>query len=419
MDGRHFDLFNPKNLFQIYFIVQLPLILVLGTNLDLPGFFVLSKSTALHDIAKLGIIFCVAHLAMVIAYYSFGRKHISFGVTDAFKWRYSRVRLICLFLVIIGYLAFYYLLYINGGYAAFVENREVWRAGGMAGQGWLIFPATSMLSIAAIAYLIVSAHSFKNKYGILKFVLLCILVVAPASQLGFRGLMLLPVLQLIFVYDKRVRRINFRSSLPLMAVLMILFTGYGIYREIYHIFAGGIDLNLAASALVERPELIYGIFLRSKGADIVASVIQQLGDRNFMFFYPSVIESLTIFIPSDLWSSKPVPLSVQFSVNFFGISGGVSPTVVGEAFWHGGYFGIVLTMIIFGMLFRVFQNIVVNRTYKDSTIFILASIFPSLIMMAEAIQGYLNSIVLTLICCFILVICFSLTFTKGRQVLGI
>jgi oligosaccharide repeat unit polymerase len=415
-DGRNFDLFNPKNLFQIYFIVQLPLVLVIGTNMDFTGFLALSENTDLNDIAELGLIFTIAHLAMVMAYYSFGKKYLSIAIVDTVKWRHARVRLICLFLVIIGYLAFYYLLQINGGYASFIEIREAWRAGGMTGQGWLIFPATSMLSIAAIAYLIVSAQKFKNKSGLLRFFLLCVLVVFPASQLGFRGLMLLPIVQLMFVYHHRVRSINFRAALPAMVVLVILFTVYGIYREIGYIFEGGIDLAIATKAIIDRPELIFAMLVRSKGADIVASVIQQLDDWSFKLFYPSIIESLTIFIPSGLWSGKPVPLSVQFSERFFGIGGGVSPTVVGEAYWHGGYVGVVLVMMIVGMLFRVFQNTVRNKSNNDSALFMLTAIFPSLIMMAEAIQGYLNGIVLMLILCFILIFSFSVSLLKSRHI---
>jgi len=273
-----------------------------------------------------------------------------------------------------------------------------------------------MLSLAAIAYIIASGNLFRSKKGILWFFMLMGLAIFPASQMGFRGLMLLPIVQIMFIYHHRVRQLKFRKALPVLLILVFLFTGYGIYRESIFLMKDGFDLDLAMNFIEEHPEFIYAIFVRSKGADIVASVIHQFnGVVDYILFIPAAIEAFTIAIPSALWADKPIPLSVKFSERFFGISGGVSPTVVGEAYWHGGVLGILLVMALLGAIFRLYRNSVRRAVNTDSSVFLFASIFPSLVMMAEAVQGYLNGIVLMLLVGTMLIVAFSTTKRYGGR----
>jgi len=332
-DGRRLDIFNPKTLFQLYFIIQLPFVLLIGVNSSASGFIRLSSGTSDSEVLALAALFIGAQLAMVTSYYLVGKKWLSLPVIGASRWRPQRVKYICILLFGCGYLSFLYLLKINGGYLEFINNREAWRAGGMSGQGWLIFPSTSMIAMASIAYLIAFANYFRGKAGALKLLFLIVITIFPASQLGFRGLMLLPVIQIMFIYHHKVGEIRMRRAVPLLAVLGLIFTLYGVYRETSSYMGGDVDINAALQVINDQPELVYSIFLRSKGADIVATVLDQLGKSDdYRLFLPGLIETLTIPIPSVLWAGKPIPQSVQFSEQFFGIGGGVSPTVVGEAY---------------------------------------------------------------------------------------
>jgi oligosaccharide repeat unit polymerase len=422
-DGRKFDIFNPKTLFQIYFIIQLPLVLLIGISSDASGFSRLSLATSDNEVLALGGIIMCAQITLIASYYTTGNKWLSFPVIGTKKWRIQRVKYICILVFGAGYIAFLYLLNINGGYFEFISNREAWRAGGMSGQGWLIFPATSMIAMASIAYLIAFAAYFRGKFGALRLAFLIVITILPASQLGFRGLMLLPVIQIMFIYHYRVCQIKMRRAIPLLAVLALIFTLYGVYREASSYTGGDVDINAVSQVVSAQPDLLYSIFLRSKGADIVASVVNQLEKSGYYrMFFPGIIETLTIPIPSALWISKPVPQSVQFSELFFGIGGGVSPTVVGEAYWNGGVAGVLIAMTLIGCVFRLYQNSVRRAGNKDSTIFIAASIFPSLVMMAEAIQGYVNAIFLQLIFASILIFIFSARLhtsdTAGKSLKG-
>lgn len=409
IDGKRIDLFNPKNLFQIYLIVQLPFVLFVGVNFEVPGFVALSTVTPAEEILKLGSIFLLAHVAFLLSYYSAGRVAIKPIYLIKTRWRYPRTKLLCALVFGFGYIMALYLFEINGGYINFVNNREAWRAGGMSGQGWVLFPATAMLGMAASAIVIASSKVYSQKNGLIKLFALCVFTILPASQLGFRGLMLLPLLQILFIYNFRVSALEISRVIPLLFGLVALFTLYGIYRESYHLMEDGLNPVVSIQFLTERPEFLFSIFLRSKCADVFAAFIRQIDDsRDFAYFIPALFESITIFIPSALWADKPVPQGVIFSQKFFGIGGGVSPTVVGEAYWQAGILGVLIVMMTLGLIFRVYVNVILRYSNNDSLIFLCGAIFPSLVMMAEAVQGYLNGIVLITIVSLILIFLFSI-----------
>jgi oligosaccharide repeat unit polymerase len=417
IDGRRFEIFDPKNLFQIYLVIQLPFILFIGVNFDVPGFIVLSRTTHVDDILSLAIIFILAHISFLMANYSIRGKILRLQIINGLKWNYQRVKVLCVLIFIFSYVMVFYLFEINGGYVNFIESREAWRAGGMVGQGWILFPATTLLALAAIAFVIVRRQTFTRKFGLVKLFLLIGLAVLPASQLGFRGLMLLPALQILFVYHFRIKKFEFKKIFPLLFSLIFLFTFYGIYRESYYLMPDGFNISMAMEFIADKPEFLFSIFLRSKGADIISSVINQLHNlSDYSYFFPALFEVLTIPIPSALWAGKPIPQGVIFSEKFFGISGGVSTTVVGEAYWQAGIFGVLIIMIVLGVIFRLFINSVRRYSSNDSVLFLSAAVFPSLIMMAESVQNYMNGIVLIIVFSSFLLFIFSirLGYSSGR-----
>ena len=409
LDGRKYDFFNPKNLFQLYFIIQLNLVLFLGVNFDIPGFVNLNTKTSFVYIGVLSSIFLLSQVSFVIGYYALKAQHLPRIVFGSGQWSGQPCVLLCLFLYVTGYVSFYVLLQINGGYANFQESREAWRAGGMSGQGWLIFPATTVLALTSIAFIFVTPQFFAGKYGLLRLMLLIFITIFPASLLGFRGFMLLPVLQIIFAYHIKIRQLRINKLVIPLTFLVSTFTVYGIYREVNPLSSGNIEFKEMINFTIERPEFLFSIFLRSKGADVVSVIYEKINDiDDLILFYPSIIESLTIFIPSLFWPGKPEPLSVQFSQKFFGIGGGVSPTIAGEAYWHAGWFGVFALLLLLGMFYRVYVNSINRYRRNDSMLFLLIASFPSLVMMAEAMQGYINGLVLIYMFSFFIVIIFSL-----------
>jgi len=385
---------SPHILFQVYFIVQLPLNLFLGTNFYLPRFEMLSPMTRESDAAWLGFLIISAQMLFVAVVYLTALPAF-LRPPDQIGWSRGRVNLVCSAALALGYLAFFALILMNGGFALFAETREAWRTSGITGQGWILFPATTAPAIAMCGILINNSHLFKGRVGIVRLAALYLLTVIPASQLGFRSLIFLPLLQAAYFYHLFVRRIRAWEIFSAGFLVLVAFTLYGIQREIPYNAAMGSYSDYLSYIEKTRPDLVYTTVLRSMGADIVQQVVVHMRIfSDYMKLVPSAVEAATIGIPSSLWPDKPLPLSVQFSRAVFGLDGGVSPTIVGEGYWHAGLIGVVILITIAGLLHAYFRSLELrSKTGKSSTLLML-SLYPSLIMMAESFQGYLNGIVL-------------------------
>lgn len=394
---RRTTVLSPHILFQVYFIIQLPLNLFLGTNYYLPRFDALSPLTSTADTLRLGCFIIAAQIIFVATVYTMETR-LKPQVTSVTVWSRTRVNIVCAAIFAIGYAAFFALITINGGFAAFAEVRELWRTSGVSGQGWVLFPATTMPAIAMCAIMIANRNFFRGRVGALRLVALYLLAAFPASQLGFRSLIFLPLLQVGYFYHYFIKRIPSKLILIGSLILMFSFTLYGIQREIPYQRSYGNYLEYLNYVYITRPDITYTVVLRSMGADIVQRTIDHIGTyRDYVLFYPILAEALTIAVPSSLWSDKPLALSVQFSRNVFGIDGGVSPTIVGEGYWHGGLIGIVVMMIAVGLLHAYFRSLERRSDADPSSALLMLSIYPALIMMAEAFQGYFNGIILILI----------------------
>lgn len=393
---------SPHILFQIYFIIQLPLNLFLGTNYYLPRFMALSPLTPNSDILWLGGFMLMAQLTFVVVMYAMSARPTPNTAPMVVAWPKTRVNLICAGIFLLGYLSFGGLIYINGGFAAFSETREAWRTEGVGGQGWVLFPATTMLAIGMCATMLNNVEQFTGRSGAIKLFLLYALAAFPASQLGFRALIFLPLLQAGYFYHSFIRQIPGKYLSIAAVALMMSFTLYGIQREIPYASNYGSYLEYLNYVYLTRPDITYTVALRSMGADIVQQTIDHMQTfGHYVLLYPIFIEAFTIFIPSSLWADKPQPLSVQFSHNIFGIEGGVSPTILGEGYWHGGVLGIIALITLAALLHAYFRSLQRDSVINMSKALLMLSIYPSLIMMAEAFQGYFNGIVLIIIANFL------------------
>lgn len=388
---------SPHILFQVYFIIQLPLNLFLGTNYYLPRFDALSPLTSPADILRLGGLILAAQLVFVATIYTIEAR-LKPRTTQVIVWPRARVNIVCAGIFAIGYAAFFALISINGGFAAFAEVREAWRTSGVSGQGWVLFPATTMPAIAMCAVMIANRDQFQGRFGLIKLAILYLFTAFPASQLGFRSLIFLPLLQVGYFYHNFIRRIPGKFIALGSLGLMFSFTIYGIQREVPYRTSYGSYLEYLNYVYITRPDITYTVVLRSMGADIVQRIIDHMSMfRDYVLFYPILAEALTIAIPSSLWADKPLALSVQFSRNIFGIDGGVSPTIVGEGYWHGGLIGVVMMMIAVGLIHAYFRSLQHRSITDPRSALLMLSIYPALIMMAEAFQGYFNGIILILI----------------------
>jgi oligosaccharide repeat unit polymerase len=338
-------------------------------------------------------------------YYLSSPSSLSFlAYLSNFRWRSTKIRIILILFMFIGFTSFLLLLNNFGGLSSFISNIGSFRTTELTGSGFLIFPATHLLNLGAILYAVHFMNRGKFKYK-LRALLFLFLSIVPAFFMGFRGLIILPILEYVVVYNYRVRKISFKRILPISIVVIVLFTSYGVVRELPR----GLNTDYESLILLveENPELVYSVVMRSKGTEVLASVIKKLDETgSYDYGYKSLLEVFTIFIPAKLWNDKPEPSSIRFTTFFFGEDldysrgtqqdtwGGVSPTIIGELYWHFGALGVVLGMFLFGKFIKFIYTGFKNNLNNNFVLLIYAEVYPVLLMMAEAIQGYLNGLAL-------------------------
>lgn len=400
-----FDFFNLKTPFIIYYLLQLA---ISGLVTLLTGRTSEIGLDPVSNLRRYEEAFAVSLMGLFLfqfGYYTQSARTIKIPVLLGIPWIRSRYRWIAAMFLTLGIGAFLLLLQINGGFAEFIANREAFRAGGLVGQGIFIFPATSLMALGALIYFLGNVQSSTTRRGIVKSIFVLMIALLPAFFVGFRSALMLPVLQFMVSWHYAYRKIQVGKLIISLVLIVTAFTLYGISREVLPGIT--ISSSVIVDAVVKNPELAYAVVSRSKGTEVVASVINKLDQTGaYELGWRSLIETATIVIPKLLWEGKPQASSVRFTTYFFAEDmqlsrgydqdewGGISPTVVGELYWHFGWLGVAIGLYFLGRLARVVYS-TLQRNRKNSSVLIIYAIFyTSFAMFPEAIQGYANGLVI-------------------------
>lgn len=402
---RKFDFFNLKNPLIIYFILQLAISGLVTLLTEQPSDIGLDPVLYSKAYEKALFLSLMGLLAFQVGYYTQKTRALRLPLILRCDWKGSRYRWITVLYFFIGGNAFWILLRVNGGLNTFLAERESWRAGGLVGQGFLMFPATGLLVLSALIYFVGSTFRAEMKFAVTKGILLLGIALVPSFILGFRSAVALPVLQFMAILHYGYKAISPRKLALSLGVLIIGFTLYGISREIPT--GTALDTDVFVTAIEDHPELIYQLALRSKGTEVVASVINQIDQGgDYDYGWKSAFEAATIIIPGIIWQSKPEPSGERFTSYFFAndlrlsrgydrvVWGGISPTAVGELYWHFSWIGVIVGLYLLGRVGKViYSTLQVNLT-NQSVLVTYAIIYTSFAMFAEAFQGYVNGLIM-------------------------
>ena len=394
-----FNLFNPKYVFELYYILILPLSNFLVSFFDIQETDVrVSNISRNFDQFRISIYILLGFFCFVVGAQSVSRFRFNrWRILDK-PWKRSRVKPLIFALIVIGYGCFFLMVRRNGGLSAFLENIQTFRNTGLIGQGFLLYPATDLLTMCFIIYMVTrnkENHSVMSKIKFFFFLLVCIF---PSLLTGFRGKALCAVFEVVAIHYMYERKISLTKLVIIGFFFVFAFTAYGILREMTS------STSVTASSLIkEKPELVYSALLRIKGGEVLGVVINQLDiTHDYQFGYKTIIEALTIIIPHAIWPGKPEAKSIVFSETFFGLNGGVSPSIITELYWDFGIVGITLGMLFFGMMFTLIYNTVTAKEANSSKV-LFSGLFFIGFMFAESISGTLNGLV-TYIIFFVIVI---------------
>jgi len=403
-----FELFNIKNSFIIYYILQFGVsgFISISTNnvsqISLDPILYKDYYVKALIAALLGLFF------FQLGYFFTRLKYSSQSPQKYNRWSSVNKNVTIALYFLIGLCAFVKFLTSNGGLSAFIEQVETFRAGGISGQGYLILPFTQLLTIASsISLVFLAGLSRSSESNLKKSIFLILLASLPSIILGFRSLLILPFLTYFTIYNFGFKKISIKKFIPICFIVVIVFTFYGIYREI----PKGIsfDIKQAYSVIESNPELLYSVVSRSKGIEVVATVIKKMEETQlYDYGYKGLIESITILVPHFLWEGKPETGTVRFTTYFFGSDlafvrgfdqdswGGVSPTIIGDAFWNFGWFGVCLIPLVLGCIYKIIYAWFIKNKGNQKVLLTYALLYPLFSMIPESLQGYSNSIVINI-----------------------
>jgi hypothetical protein len=414
-----FDFFNLKNTFIIYFLLQLAVsgwvTLLIGAPSEI-GLDPIAHSDAYQRALVISLFGLVA---FQIGYYSRPPRPIRLPSMLKYQWQSGRAPAIGVAYFATGSATFVALLQLFGGLSAFLAQREELRSGGLIGFGILQFPATNLVAIGAMIYFLGRTGGSAPGPSRTKLFAIFAASLVPAYFLGFRSALGLPVLQYMVVWNYAYRRLSASSLVVTCSLVLVGFTIYGVTRTIPP--DSNISLEMISEAAMADPELIYTVVSRSKGTEVVAAVIDKL-DRTgeFELGWKAALETATIMIPKAIWPAKPSPISERFADYFFGDSltfargynpdtwSGISPTVVGELYWHFGTVGVIMGLLLLGRIANAAYSTLRAYSANRSVVLVYAIFFTSFTMFAESLQNYVNGLVL-----YALALSFSLCLLTG------
>ena len=411
--NKRFDFFNLKNAFLLYLLFQIGVYEVIQSAIGIQPSWYRAEDYYINYSIFMAIIGVISFNL----FYYFTPKINFFDANLKSNLDGGRNSFIGALLILFGYVMFLALLFVNGGLSEFLSNLQSWRTEGMNGQGIFLFPATVGLSIGAILfsskYSVVTIRSKKNIKIILLFLLLTLI---PPAIIGFRGLLISPVIHWLIVYrDQITSRLSRAKITAILLIVSIVFTVFGVYRQWGEVVSERLSLVDGALAFFDaRPELLFDIFLRSRGTDVVGTVISKLEVSNhFIGFSGSIFEAVSIVVPRII-VDKPTPMSVQFSQIFFGVNGGVSPTVIGELYWMGGSVAVAIGMAFLGIFSKLMYSYYADKKSNLYSRLAYALLFVHFTLIAEAMQGNLNGIVMIFSFYFIVLFFLRLKFYSRR-----
>ncbi len=231
-----------------------------------------------------------------------------------------------------------------------------------------------------------------NKFRILFFV-----VISSLSLLsGFRSVFISNILFLLLIrYKINGMFLDKRAKLYLLYFLIFL-TIVGSLRN---------------SKNLEIISILQSSVVRVSGLELISIIDDYTYVNGFNFFYNNLVDTFNIIIPRFFYESKPLSLSEVISTKIFsgylnqlGIFkedyGGVAYTVIGEAIWNLGLFGIVIYAFTFGLIFAKSSYYLNSSSWIK---FLLGkSIFVNVLLLIESPQLGINAVILNFLISFLI-----------------
>jgi oligosaccharide repeat unit polymerase len=241
--------------------------------------------------------------------------------------------------------------------------------------GWWFSRLITLVGVLFLALVLVSPLSIKLVYRAVAILLLLLAFYSTIIE-GNRGAFLDVVLSVSFIGLTQLLGPSQKNPqknkilwvwLGLLVVIIVLgvfwqtlFRNYNVDVAVQNLNSG--DVNLSTDSLAES------------GGDMLIyldRILQEFGKVTPYTYGTSYIAPFVIIIPRNIWLNKPTG-----TADYLGNAG---PTIVGELYANFSWIGIILGMVVFGYLLRLWYRFYLHHINSSFIQLIFAMSFPVVI----------------------------------------
>ena len=394
-----FNILNVVYLFQIYYIVQIPLSSCFSelsglSQIDERVSAIVSSSTRLEML----LLAFLGHLFFVIGTYI----TYNYSIQERYSycmWNRNRVGMLIVAFIVLGYVLFLDLMRSYGGISNFIAQIEYWRNKGLIGKGLYITGIARVMPISIVLYIIYYKNQIRANQNILRLLILVLICIIPVLILGFRSYIFNVLITMIAAYHYIVKPIKPRYFAFGIVAFAVFFSFYSLARS-----SGDFGIGTLQTVVQNFGHVFQKLLLRSRGSEIVSVAMNsiELGVGH-LYSMDLITDPLVNLIPRSIWPNKPETLTTLFPNTFFGMYGitsGLSPTCIGELYWEWGHIGVCVGMMIIGIAMRLFQNSLYRSSMDDNHMLTYCVLVWPFTLLSETIAGALNMIIILLLVLF-------------------
>lgn len=357
----------------------------------------LGSVASVHDLLRNAMLMACLGLAVFqIAYSLRLGDHVALLLpVPRAQFSVGKVRVAVGFLLLIAAISCGSWVYSRGGLFYVITHLEqihsTWERVGMA-------PFEKGISMASLAYLIWYAYlgSRRTVFAIPFLVMVMLLGLVTSSRVSSA----VAFVSAVVLYHYRKQRLFSKPwhllMVPLLLFVLLLasavFGRYRVYTTTSPSPVSALERSVTAPDLVEE-SLVEGFLSRFFGVEAVARIMDFTpGSVPYCWGIPLLRFLATYLIPRALWPGKPEPYILIMNRTYWtwmpsGDYGGPCSTLVGEAYWTAGTFGVVFFCMLVGF-FCKFADQYLKRARVPSVLVIYSFAFVYVILINEAFVNY-------------------------------
>lgn len=406
-------LLSPTAIFFAYFALVFPISYLVSYFLDLPSPIFPAPRNIPH--AKLE--FAFLQIVLGLASFCCGRfllpaATLVWREVNLVKGRFGPLLALSILLAVAG---FFSVIHQIGGFSAIIDDSGGVRSGELRGLGAGTFAVTTLLP-TLVQFGLMYALREKLRLTWLIF-LICVLSCALGGLFGFRGLVLVLLIQMasvIHIMTGKTRRKQIVLVIGLLGVLAVVM-GYARIvlteqGQAFRALASGDRADVAAV-------LLDNSITRTRGLEAVIAMDDYMERAPYHYFVDNIAETAKAIVPSFVLS-KGLSLSEKIGTAVYGsymmsvgnihdVYGGASYTLVAEGYWNLGIPGIALLCCLLGYAVRIIETSAAKGTACYRKAICYKTVAGAMVLFIEVPQLGINGIVITLALNFGILYCLS------------